>query len=135
MVIIGGTYYHERDENIDELLSKLDINFILKRIVKMAPTMILEVPEDPKGTFVLRVKVMLKTMEWTFKLGEPTEFSSPLGSRLVVFTEEDGNLVQRSLGPTSDGTTSIREFTEHGMIITLIHEESQVRAKRFFKRA
>ncbi|KAF2368203.1 Calycin [Trinorchestia longiramus] len=135
MANISGVYVHERDEGLDEFLEQRGAHFLAeKMMVKMSPTVTIEV--DDEGTYRLYTKTQVKNFEWIFKLGEEVLLPTPDGTRTFIFElDDEGKLTQTPTGESEAvGVKIEREFSDEGMVVTLIHMSSDETAKRFFRR-
>ncbi|XP_042215644.1 fatty acid-binding protein-like [Homarus americanus] len=133
MVQFIGTYKHESDENLEEVFIKMGMGFLMRKLaLRSKPTVEVEVDGD---TWTITTKVTVRTMIWTFKLGEETFVDSTEGTVKVVFSVEDDKLIQTPVENQGDRVmTSVRHFTSDGLIQTLTHTASGTVATRHYKR-
>ncbi|XP_018022868.1 uncharacterized protein LOC108678885 [Hyalella azteca] len=133
---ISGVYVHERDEGVEEFYEQRGAHFLAeKMMVKMSPTVTIKV--DDEGTYRLHTKTQVKNFEWIFKLGQEVSLPTPDGTRTFIFeVDENGKLTQTPTGESASmGVQIEREFSDDGMVMTLMHLASGESAKRHFRRS
>merc|ERR1712126_486763 len=100
------------EENYEELLKLLDVNFLLRKAATVS-TPTVEITETD-GVFNIKSSTTMKTVEMSFKLGEPFDETTPDGREVTALANiEDGKLVmtQKAKKEGVLSTTSVREMT------------------------
>merc|ERR1712243_313015 len=106
-----GKFERTSEENYEELLKLLDVNFLLRKAATVS-TPTVEITETD-GVFKIKSSTM-KTVEMSFKLGEPFDETTPDGREVTALANiEDGKLVmtQKAKKEGVLSTTSVREMT------------------------
>merc|ERR1712112_568608 len=101
-----GKFERASEENYEELLKLLDVNFLLRKAATVS-TPVMEISEND-GVFTM------KSTEMSFKLGEPFDETTPDGREVTGLANiEDGKLVitQKAKKEGVLSSKSIREMT------------------------
>jgi len=107
-----GKFERTSEENYEELLKLLDVNFLLRKAATVS-TPTVEITETD-GVFNIKSSTTMKTVEMSFKLGEPFDETTPDGREVTALANiEDGKLVmtQKAKKEGVLSTTSVREMT------------------------
>ena len=118
--IAKGKYDRVYEENCDEVLKALNINFFLRKAATIS-TPQMEVTEE-EGAWTIKTSTLLKTIELKFKVGETFDETTPDGRNVSSLVTVDGNkfiCVQTAKKKGQVSTKSVREFTEDGCVVTL----------------
>ncbi|KAG7167143.1 Fatty acid-binding protein-like 1 [Homarus americanus] len=79
MVEFNGTYKHDKDENFQEVLAKIGIGFMLRKVMMLAkPSVEVKVEGD---IWTILAHTPIKTITITFKLGQETDMEFLTGGR------------------------------------------------------
>jgi hypothetical protein len=132
-----GTYKLERNENLDEFYRVAGVPWIARKLMlSSSPTMIVSTEKDEgdEDTFLIKTISFIRTMEQSFKIGEPYEETMPSGDTFECLSEKLGDNKLVIKGKCEDKGELIREyeFNSDGAVITL--KFGDVEAKRYFKR-
>lgn len=133
MVQFNGTYKLEKNENLDEFLSKMDVGFMKRKLaLSVKPTVVVEVEGDK---WKLVTHTPASTVTWTFTLGAEVTLPTNDGREVrAVFTLEGDKLIQKTLSGKEAEVDNVREFTEDALIMHVTHKQSGVKCTRLFKR-
>ncbi|XP_068205455.1 fatty acid-binding protein-like [Palaemon carinicauda] len=114
MVEFAGTYAHDRDDNFEEVLVKVGVGFLFRKIASRAkPTMKVEVKDD---TWTITTVLPIKTLVWSFRLNEEVELEGPEGKMKATFTLDGNVLKQMPTEPANEKAMSVlREFSDEGL--------------------
>ncbi|XP_063847871.1 fatty acid-binding protein-like [Scylla paramamosain] len=116
MVQFNGTYKLEKNENLDEFLSKMDVGFMKRKLaLSVKPTVVVEVEGDK---WKLVTHTPASTVTWTFTLGAEVTLPTNDGREVrAVFTLEGDKLIQKTLSGKEAEVDNVREFTEDALIM------------------
>ena len=120
MDIAKGVYQRFYDENSDEVMKALNLNFILRKAATIS-TPQMEVTEED-GIWTITTSTMLKSMSLKFEVGKAFDDVTPDGRKVSSLVTVEGNkfiCVQTAKNESDKSTKSIREFTEDECIVTL----------------
>ena len=118
--IAKGLYQRVFEENSDDILKALNINFLLRKAATIS-TPQMEVSEED-GVWRIKTYTILKTMELKFKVGEPFDEVTPDGRKVSSLVTVEGNkiiCVQTAKDEKEKSTKSIREFTGDECTVTM----------------
>ncbi|XP_071520039.1 fatty acid-binding protein-like isoform X2 [Panulirus ornatus] len=134
MAQFTGTYKHERDDNLEQLFIQMGMNFLVRKLaLRTSPTIEVKVEGD---NWTISTIMSIRTLTWTFKLGEETIVDGTNGFVKVIFTLDGDRLVQTPVDETDEkAMTAVRHFTPQGMTQTMVHKASGTTAVRHFKKA
>ena len=111
--IAKGTYQRVSEENSDEFLKALNINFILRKAATIS-TPQMEVTEND-GIWTIKTSTILRAIELNFKVGEPFDNITADGRKVSSLVTVEGNkiiCVQTAKDINQKSTKSVREFAE-----------------------
>ena len=117
--IAKGTYQRVSEENSDDFLKALNINFILRKAATIS-TPQMEVTEND-GIWTIKTSTILRAIELSFRVGEPFDNITPDGRKVSSLVTVDRNkiiCVQTAKDINEKSTKSVREFTEDECIVT-----------------
>ncbi|XP_071538308.1 fatty acid-binding protein-like [Panulirus ornatus] len=133
MVQFDGSYKLEKNENLEELLAKMDVNKVKRKMALMSKPSVEVKVEGDNWTMVTHST--RRTVTWNFKLGEEKELVAADGSNFkATFTLEEDKLMQYTVEGHDTALEIVRQFTDHGMIQELTHKDSGTKCTRTFKR-
>lgn len=133
--IAKGKYDRVSEENCEEVLKALNINFFLRKAATIS-TPQMEVTEED-GVWTIKTSTILKTIELKFKVGEPFDETTPDGRKVSSLVTVEGNkliCVQTAKVDGEISTKSIREFTEDECVVTMEIIGTEVVSVQTFKR-
>ncbi|KAK4296595.1 hypothetical protein Pmani_030915 [Petrolisthes manimaculis] len=116
MIEFSGRYRLEKNENLEELLTKLDVGLVKR---KVAGLMRQTVEVRVKGEeWMLVTHTPLAALTWTFTLDHLHQLVTSDGGRFKATFYLEGNcLTQHTIeGPEAD-LLVMREFQEHYMMV------------------
>uniref|UniRef100_A0A1B6EE81 Lipocalin/cytosolic fatty-acid binding domain-containing protein n=1 Tax=Clastoptera arizonana TaxID=38151 RepID=A0A1B6EE81_9HEMI len=135
MVQIKGTYKLEKNENLDNFFAEVGMPILIRKMVLVShPLMIIS--EDEDGYWKITTSTLMKTTVLKFKLGE--EYEEEMPNTDIVFknvTTLSGNKLE-TISKNHKGKKTIRtyDFSDSGVVLTLLNHETGTIAKRYFKR-
>ncbi|KYN14127.1 PREDICTED: fatty acid-binding protein homolog 5-like [Trachymyrmex cornetzi] len=134
MVQIVGKYQYVSSENFEDYIKNLGKGELVDTFLQTTP--IVEIQQNGDQWVVVVTINQDKTITTTFKLGEIYDEHLPtpgLTFKSVTTKESNGFRTETTL---SAGIKAIRnyEFTDTEMIVHLSSNESDVQAKRIYKR-
>ncbi|KAG5326528.1 FABP5 protein, partial [Acromyrmex heyeri] len=134
MVQIVGKYQYVSSENFEDYIKNLGKSELVNTFLQTTP--IVEIQQNGDQWVVVVTISQDKTITTTFKLGEVYDEQIPTSGLIfksVTTKESNGFRTETTL---STGITAIRnyEFTDTEMIVHLSSNESDVQAKRVYKR-
>lgn len=133
MVSIEGKYQHEKNENLDAYFREVGVPYIPRKMMQMSSPL-LEVSCNSEY-WVLKSVTLMRTLEVEFILGEEYDEVMPNGDALKCTTTREGDsLITVSKAPNGAEVTRTYDFSEDGVILTMVHQQSGETAKRYFKR-
>ena len=130
-----GRYQRVSEENFEELLKTLNVNYILRKAA-MASAPQMEVTEE-KGVWTIKLSTILKTIELKFRVDEPFDEITPDGREVSSLASIHANkfiIFQNAKNFRQKSTRSIREFTADGCVHTIEVIGSGVTCIQNFKR-
>lgn len=133
--IAKGKYVQTKAENYDGFLKALDVNFLLRKAAT-ASTPTMEVTEAD-GKWSITTATMLKSMNLSFKVGEPFSETTADGRNVDSVVTVEGNkfiCVQTAKKDGQKSTRSTREFTEDGCTCTIEVTGTDAITVQHFKR-
>ena len=133
--IAKGTYQRISEENSEEFLKALNINFFLRKAATISiPQM--EVTEND-GIWTIKTSTILRAIVLNFRVGETFDDISPDGRKVSSLVTIDGNkiiCIQTAKDKNEKSTKSIREFEEDGCTVTTEIIGTNVISRQKFKR-
>ncbi|XP_018057051.1 PREDICTED: fatty acid-binding protein homolog 9-like [Atta colombica] len=134
MVQIVGKYQFVSSENFEDYIKNLGKGELINTFLQTTP--IVEIQQNGDQWVVVVTISQDKTITTTFKLGEVYDEQLPTPGLILknVTTKESNGFKIESTLPT--GVLAIRnyEFTDTEMIVHLSSNESDIQAKRIYKR-
>ncbi|KAJ0180694.1 hypothetical protein K1T71_004098 [Dendrolimus kikuchii] len=134
MPSISGKYQHYKNENIEDYFTAVGVPFMGRKMMSMSsPLMEIILNGD---TMTIKNTSLLRTVEYTFKLGEEYEEKMPNTTIKSITTIINDNEVETNSVIPETGAKSKRHylFTDEECIVTLTHEKASVAGKRYFRR-
>ena len=134
--IAKGTYERYYEENVEEVMRALNMNYILRKAATIS-TPRMEISEGDGGVWTIKTSTTLKTMELTFRVGDPFDYVTVDGrnvSSLVTVEENKFICVQTAKDENEKSTKTIRDFTEHECITTMEIIGTDIACVQKFKR-
>jgi len=120
MELFKGTYERFANENGEDVLKALNVNWLLRKAANVS-TPVMKVTEE-NGVWTINTSTILKSMELKFRLGEQFDDTSPDGRQVTsVVTHDDDKLicVQKAKKEGEASTKSVRQFSDDGCVLTL----------------
>ncbi|CAL4075685.1 unnamed protein product [Meganyctiphanes norvegica] len=132
MVQFAGKYVHDKDENFEAFLEKMDFTSDKRKAaLDSKPEHVVTVDGD---AWTLSSKYSTRTSVSAFKLNQATEVEGGSEGKSKVIFKLDGNTLHQE-GLESNSTLIVdRLFDENGMKMVLKHKPSNTTATRYFKR-
>merc|ERR1712141_353263 len=134
MVQMTETYTRTEEKDYDKFLSKLGVNFMLRKAATIS-TPNMEITESG-GKWKMVTSTSLKSIVLEFELGKEFEEDTTDGRKCktTVTKEGDNKLITKQKAQKSGqkNVTVIREFTDTGIHVQMICED--VTSVQFFKR-
>ncbi|CAG9783934.1 unnamed protein product [Diatraea saccharalis] len=134
MPSIAGKYKHYKNENIDDYFIAVGVPYMGRKMMSMSsPEMEIIINGE---TMTIRNVSLLRTVEYTFKLGEEYEETMPnTVIKSITTIINDNELETKSIIP-ENGTKCGRHylFSDDECIITLTHDNAKTPGKRYFRR-
>ena len=130
-----GKYLRVSEENYDELLTTLNVSWLLRKAAT-ASTPQQEISEND-GLWTIKTSTTMKTVELKFKMDESFDEITPDGRDVSSVASVEGNklvLVQNAKKKNQQSTRSIREFTKEGFVLTIEVLGTGVTSIQKFKR-
>ena len=130
-----GKYLRVSEENYDELLTTLNVSWLLRKAAT-ASTPQQEISEND-GLWTIKTSTTMKTIELKFKMDECFDEITPDGRDVSSVASVEGNklvLVQNAKKKNQQSTRSIREFTKEGFVLTIEVLGTGVTSIQKFKR-
>ena len=130
-----GKYLRVSEENYDELLTTLNVSWLLRKAAT-ASTPHQEISEND-GLWTIKTSTTMKTIELKFKMDESFDEITPDGRDVSSVASVEGNklvLVQNAKKKNQQSTRSIREFTKEGFVLTIEVLGTGVTSIQKFKR-
>ena len=130
-----GKYLRVSEENYDELLTTLNVSWLLRKAAT-ASTPQQEISEND-GLWTIKTSTTMKTIELKFKMDESFDETTPDGRDVSSVASVEGNklvLVQNAKKKNQQSTRSIREFTKEGFVLTIEVLGTGVTSIQKFKR-
>ena len=130
-----GKYLRVSEENYDELLTTLNVSWLLRKAAT-ASTPQQEISEND-GLWTIKTSTTMKTIELKFKMDESFDEITPDGRDVSSVASVEGNklvLVQNAKKKNQQSTRSIREFTTEGFVLTIEVLGTGVTSIQKFKR-
>lgn len=130
-----GKYLRVSEENYDELLTTLNVSWLLRKAAT-ASTPQQEISEND-GLWTIKTSTTMKTIELKFKMDESFDEITPDGRDVSSVASVEGNklvLVQNAKKKNQQSTRSIREFTKEGFVLTIEVLGTGVTSIQKFKR-
>ena len=130
-----GKYLRVSEENYDELLTTLNVSWLLRKAAT-ASTPQQEISEND-GLWTIKTSTTMKTIELQFKMDESFDEITPDGRDVSSVASVEGNklvLVQNAKKKNQQSTRSIREFTKEGLVLTMEVLGTGVTSIQKFKR-
>ena len=130
-----GKYLRVSEENYDELLTTLNVSWLLRKAAT-ASTPQQEISEND-GLWTIKTSTTMKTIELKFKMDESFDEITPDGRDVSSVASVEGNklvLVQNAKKKNQQSTRSIREFTKEGFVFTIEVLGTGVTSIQKFKR-
>lgn len=120
-----GSWKLETSEGFDEIMQRLGVGFLLRKAGNaMKPTVTISKTGD--DTYSMKTASTFKTTEFTFKLGEPFEETTPDG-RVVKSTINMDESVMNQI-QVSDKTTYITRVIDEDLMKTVCRNFILLRA-------
>ncbi|CAH2073464.1 unnamed protein product, partial [Iphiclides podalirius] len=131
---IQGKYQHYKNENIDDYFSAVGVPFMGRKMMSMSSPL-MEINVDGEQ-MTIKNSSLLRTVEYTFKIGEEYEEKMPNTSiKSITTIENDNEVVTNSIIPqTQEKCGRHYLFTDDECIVTLTHEKAKTPGKRYFRR-
>ena len=134
--IAKGTYERYYEENVEEVMKALNMNYILRKAATIS-TPRMEISEGDGGVWTIKTSTTLKTMELTFRVGDPFDYVTVDGrnvSSLVTVEENKFICIQTAKDENEKSTRTIRDFTEDECITTMEIIGTDITCVQKFKR-
>ncbi|CAL4161480.1 unnamed protein product, partial [Meganyctiphanes norvegica] len=132
MVQFEGTYMHEKDDNLNEVLIQAKMPGALRKIVCNAkPTIEIKVNGND---WTIITQLPIKNITWNFSLDQETKVEGPEGNMKAKFSLQANTLLQLGCDDYSNLVIE-RTFTDTAMIQTVTHKPSGIKGSRSFTRA
>ncbi|XP_071955347.1 fatty acid-binding protein, intestinal-like [Antedon mediterranea] len=132
-VDLNGVWKLDRDENFDEFLSKMGVNWMKRKIINGFAKNITVTIKQSGDDFVISTKTPRDTNETKFKIGEPFKGANKMTGNSFEMKPriEDGKLIVEPVSGT-DNPTVTREIINDELVQTM--NKDGVVCKRIFKR-
>ncbi|XP_028165345.1 fatty acid-binding protein-like [Ostrinia nubilalis] len=131
---IPGKYQHYKNENIDEYFIAVGVPFMGRKMMAMSSPL-MEITLDGE-TMTIKTSSLIRTVQYSFKLGEEYEETMPNSVIKSVTTLVNDHEVKTDSVIPESGDKCGRHylFTEDECVVTLTHEKANVPGKRYFRR-
>ncbi|RVE48590.1 hypothetical protein evm_006779 [Chilo suppressalis] len=134
MATIAGKYKHYKNENVDDYFIAVGVPYMGRKMMSMSsPEMEITINGE---TMTIKNASLLRTVEYTFKLGEEYEENMPnTVIKSVTTIINDNEMETKSIIP-ENGAKCGRHylFTNEECVITLTHDNANTPGKRYFRR-
>merc|ERR1712112_525583 len=130
-----GKFNRISAENYEELLKVLDVSFLLRKAAT-ASNPVMEISQAG-GVWTMKTSTTLKSMEFSFKLGEKFDETTGDGREVsTVVTFEGGKIiaVQTAKKAGDKSSKSVRELNGDELVITITVDGTDVVSTQKFKR-
>merc|ERR1712189_44693 len=120
MVQITGKYTRISEENYNDFLKALNVNFVLRKAATSS-TPVMEISETD-GNWTMKTSTTMKTIELKFKLGVPFEEDTADGRKCeTTVTLEDNKMVtmQKATKKGDKDVKAVREFYDDKLVMTM----------------
>merc|ERR1711915_590717 len=134
MVQFSGTYKRESEEGYEDFLRKLNVGMLMRKAAT-ASTPTMTISEDGAGNWKMVTSTTLKSIDLSFRLGEPFQETTTDKRECNTTVTSVGNTMTTHQVPIKAGEKEvkvIREFSDEGIYVQFICED--VVSKQFFKR-
>ena len=119
-MIAIGKYSRVEVENIEEMLSALEVNYFFQTIATTcSPEMTIT---EEEGTWTFKTSTIYKEFEMVFRDDEPFDFTTPDGRDVTCIAAIEDNkftFIQTAKNDGEKSTKVIKEFNTLGCIVTI----------------
>merc|ERR1711915_111129 len=133
MVQFTGKYTRVSEENYNEFLKALNVNFVLRKAATSS-TPVMEITESD-GNWTMKTSTTMKTVELKFKLGVPFEEDTTDGRKCeTTVSMEDNKLItmQKATKKGDKDVKAVREFFDDKLVMTMTVDD--VTSTQVYKR-
>jgi len=133
MVQFTGKYTRVSEENYNEFLKALGVNFVLRKAATSS-TPVMDISESD-GNWVMKTSTTMKSVELKFKLGVAFEEDTTDGRKCeTTVTMEDNKLIttQKAIKKGEKDVKAVREFFDDKLIMTMTVDD--VTSTQVYKR-
>ena len=119
-LIAKGKYNRIEVENIEEMLTALDVNYFFQMVATTCDPQMTVTEEE--GIWTFKTSTIYSEFEMSFKAGEPFDITTPDGREVTCITTIEDNKFtfdQTAKNEQEKSTRVIKEFNSSGCIITI----------------
>ena len=119
-MIAIGKYSRVDVENIEEMLTALEVNYFFQTIATTCSPEMTVTEED--GTWIFKTTTIYSEFEMSFRANEPFDFTTPDGRDVtcIAAIEDDKFIfIQTAKNEGEKSTKIIKEFNISGCIVTI----------------
>nr|CDS27711.1 fatty acid binding protein FABP2 [Hymenolepis microstoma] len=128
-----GTWKIEKSEGFDEIMERLGVNLIKRKAGnKMKPNWIVNDLGD--GRYQMKSESIIKTTEFTFRIGEEFQETTPDGREVKSLITFDGP-VMKQVQVGNGKTTHIERSISGDKLITTVKVDELVCKREYSKQA
>ncbi|VUZ52025.1 unnamed protein product [Hymenolepis diminuta] len=128
-----GTWKIEKSEGFDDIMERLGVNFITRKAGnKMKPNWIVKDLGD--GRYLMRSESIIKTTEFTFRIGEEFQEKTPDGREVMSTITFDGS-VMKQVQVGEKKTTYIERSISGNTLTTIVKVDELVCTRVYTKEA
>merc|ERR1712055_843372 len=133
MVQFTGKYTRVSEENYNEFLKALNVNFVLRKAATSS-TPVMKITESD-GNWTMKTYTTMKTVELKFKLGVAFEEDTTDGRKCeTTVSMEDNKLItmQKAVKKGDKDVKAVREFFDDKLVMTMTVDD--VTSTQVYKR-